>query len=120
MHLERHPGQRDPRKECLKRWNSSSEDRPQYARSIKLHTNDTGPNRKIKKVTLVREIGLIIKTNPMKLVLSSDGFFMNSIKLKEENFLMSYGNRSLSWHQSQQTSLRNIITHQSLSCLKIY
>ena len=104
MHLERHSDQRDLRRECLRRWNFPSEDRPQYAQSIKVHTNDAGSNRKIKKVTLVREIDFIIKTNPMKLVLSSDGFFMNSIKLKmkEENVLMSCGNQLLSWHQTQQ------------------
>lgn len=115
MHLERHSDQRDPRRECLRIWNSSSEDRPQYVWSIKLHTNDKGSNRKIKKVTLVREIDFIIKTNPTKLVLSSVGFFMNSIKLKmkEENFLMSCGNLV---PNPAKTSLRNIITHQSLSC----
>ena len=104
MHLERHLDQRDPRRECLRIWNSSSEDGPKYVWSIKLHTNDKGSNKKIKKVTLVRETYFIIKTNPMKLVLSSVGFFMNSIKLKmkEENFLMSCGNRSLSWDKTQQ------------------
>lgn len=50
---------------------------------------------------VVREIDFIIQIpNPTKLVLSSDGFFMNSIKLKmkEENFLMSCE----TWCQTQQ------------------
>lgn len=89
---------------------------PQYVWSIKLQM-DKGSNRKIKKVTLVREIDFIIKTNPT-VVLSSVGFFMNSIKLKMKEIALD-----VLWKpiiilapNPAKTSLRNIITHQSLSC----